>query len=378
MADDPYDIAVIGGGLAGLCLSIQLAVEGYSVVLFERDTYPFHKVCGEYISLESKPFLQLLGLQLDDWNLPTINKLETSDCDGNTYSFNLPLGGFGISRFQLDDKLYKLALAKGVVVLTDTKVNEVTLNQEQFEIITSKGNYTSTIAAGCYGKRSNIDVKLSRKFVKQKPNKLNNYIGIKYHIKYNHSADTIALHNFRNGYGGMSRIEEDKSCLCYLTTAENLACNNNSVQQMEKNVLQKNKVLKSIFEEAEFLFDQPLAISQISFDKKAQVENHLLMVGDAAGLITPLCGNGMSMAMHASKLASQVIHLFLQKKISRAQMEKMYTQNWATQFSNRLFAGRIVQSMFGNSFTTSIFLQSLRAFPFVAKQVIKSTHGKPF
>ena len=35
------------------------------------------------------------------------------------------------------------------------------------------------------------------------------------------------------------------------------------------------------------------------------------MVGDAAGMITPLCGNGMSMALHASKIAATQINLFL-------------------------------------------------------------------
>ena len=55
--DKIYDIAVVGGGLAGLSLSIQLAKAGYDVILFEKEKYPFHKVCGEYISLESWNFI---------------------------------------------------------------------------------------------------------------------------------------------------------------------------------------------------------------------------------------------------------------------------------------------------------------------------------
>jgi len=45
-----YDIAIIGGGLAGLSLAILAANANYSVALFEKEAYPFHKVCGEYIS----------------------------------------------------------------------------------------------------------------------------------------------------------------------------------------------------------------------------------------------------------------------------------------------------------------------------------------
>jgi flavin-dependent dehydrogenase len=39
-----YDVAIIGGGLAGLAASIQLSGVGHSVVLFEKEKYPFHKV----------------------------------------------------------------------------------------------------------------------------------------------------------------------------------------------------------------------------------------------------------------------------------------------------------------------------------------------
>src|SRR6187397_2364427 len=71
----------------------------------------------------------------------------------------------------------------------------------------------------------------------------------------------------------------------------------------------------TIFSNSEFLYEEPLAISQISFDKKEQVENHVLMIGDSAGMITPSCGNGMSMALHAGKLAFEEIGSFLQGKI---------------------------------------------------------------
>src|SRR6476646_7323604 len=160
-----------------------------------------------------------------------------------------------------------------------------------------------------------------RAFVKKKPNKLNNYLGVKYHVTTNFPQDTIALHNFKDGYCGISRVEENKYCVCYLTTAQNLTASNNSIAVMEKNILHKNPLLKQIFESSEIIYDSPITISQISFDNKSQIEDHVLMVGDAAGMITPLCGNGMSMAFHGSKLAADAIQLFLRHKIPRKEME---------------------------------------------------------
>jgi len=378
MTDKHYDIAVIGGGLAGLALAIQSAKQGYTVVLFEKEKYPYHKVCGEYISMESWNFLESLGIPLSQLNLPIIKQLEVSSPRGNVFRHELPLGGFGISRYKLDEMLATIARQLNVLLLEETKVNDVIFQNDAFIIHSTSGKFTATVAAGCFGKRSNLDVKWTRNFVQQKPNKLNNYIGVKYHININRPADVIALHNFENGYCGISQIEDGKHCLCYLTTAVNLQKSNNSIEQMEKNILCKNPQLKQLFAEAEFLYDSPVTISQISFEQKQQVEHHVLMIGDAAGMITPLCGNGMSMAMHGSKLAFEQVHAFLQQQITRPQMEEFYRRHWQQQFANRLKTGRVIQGLFGQSGITNLFINSIKALPFLAKPLIRLTHGKSY
>src|SRR5215212_1210229 len=108
-----YDIAITGGGLGGLALSIQSARAGYKTILFEKEQYPFHRVCGEYISLESWNFLEELGLPLSDMNLPVIKRLLVSSPNGNTLQHRLGLGGFGISRYAIDHELAKIACHAG-------------------------------------------------------------------------------------------------------------------------------------------------------------------------------------------------------------------------------------------------------------------------
>lgn len=373
-----YDVTVIGGGLAGLALTIQLANAGYGVAIFEKEKYPFHKVCGEYISFESWDFLQSLGLPLAKMELPVIKKLIVSSPNGNYLEQRLPLGGFGVSRYTLDDELRKIAIDAGVAVYDQCKVDEVVFEIDQFKLETTVGYFESKVCCGCFGKRSNIDVKLKRKFITQQNNKLNNFIGVKYHLKTNLEPDTIALHNFKNGYCGISRIEEDKFCLCYLTNAANLKNNKNSITQMELNVLHKNPHLKSIFENSEHLYKAPVTISQISFAKKSQVVDHILFAGDAAGMITPLCGNGMSMALHGSKIAAGIIIEFLAKKISREDMEKKYSEEWQRHFAKRLLAGRLLQKVFGKEKITDMFVALMKKLPFFTKQLIKQTHGDSF
>ena len=62
-----------------------------------KNSYPKHKVCGEYISNEVIPYLNFLELiQLKkDKNC----KVQISTTEGNLISGELPLGGFGMVDF---------------------------------------------------------------------------------------------------------------------------------------------------------------------------------------------------------------------------------------------------------------------------------------
>ena len=371
-----FDAAIIGGGLAGLSLSILLAKAGYKVILFEKEKYPFHKVCGEYISMESRGFITRLGLNLEKFDLPVIKKLRVSSPSGNILTTELDLGGFGISRFLLDHELKKIAEESGVLVKEMCKVNDVQFLQEKMMVKFQGGEINAKIVAGTFGKKSNLDVKWNRGFIKKKQGKLNNYIGVKYHIRYDQPADNIALHNFKNGYAGISKVEGDTYCLCYLTSAQNLKEHHNSIKEMEQQVLYQNPHLKKIFTSAEFLWKDPETISQVSFDKKNQLHDHVLLLGDAAGMITPLCGNGMSMALHSAAISFEYIDPFLKGIISRGQMEQEYADHWNTIFSSRLRIGRVIQRLFGKPFLTNIFISTIRHFPFMIKKLIRATHGK--
>lgn len=373
-----FDVGIIGGGLAGLSLSILLARAGHRIIVFEKEKYPFHRVCGEYISLESWKFIESLGCKLSQLDLPIIKKLIVSAPNGDFIKADLDPGGVGISRFFIDNELKKIALGHGITLLEETKVTDVVFNDDSFTIIYNGGRISTPVVSGSFGKRSNLDVKWTRDFIKQKPGKLNNYIGVKYHIKTSFPFDTIALHNFKNGYCGISKVEGDKYCLCYLTTAQNLKENNNSIRKMEQNILYKNPFLRKIFTESEFVFPEPVTISQISFNRKLQVENHVLMTGDAAGMITPLCGNGMSMAFHSSKIVFEPINAFLNKNITRNEMENQYTHEWKINFERRLHAGRMIQKLFGKEFVTNRFIGIVKHVPFLINRMVKATHGKEF
>mgnify|MGYP001238719610 CR=1 FL=1 len=371
MDKETYDCGIIGAGLAGLSTAILLSRLGYKVLVLEQKKFPMHKVCGEYVSMESYDFLENLGLPLSKMNLPMIRKVNISAPNGSMLSEELDLGGFGISRYWMDDLLAKKSVEFGTTLKENTKVFDVKYKDEGFEIFTNNGNYATKLCIGSFGKYPLFSMKHIKKSI--------NYIGVKYHIKSDYiKRDVIELHNFKDGYCGVSAIEDGMACLCYLTTAENLKIHGNSIQELEKKVLMKNKYLKRIFERSVFLFDRPLVISNVTFESKRPVWNNILMVGDASGSIAPLCGNGMSMAFRGASILSELLIKFLNGQIDRNELHKIYNEKWQENFKTRIKAGFYLQKLFGRNLLTIIAISTLRYLPFISKRLIKLTHGHKF
>ena len=367
------DVIIIGGGLAGLCNAIHLSKHGKKVLLIEKNEYPKHKVCGEYISNEVLPYLEFLDLNPFDYGAVKIKNFQLSTTKSNLISAKLPLGGFGISRHQLDFVLSEKAKENGVRILKDSVVN-IEFSGNIFSIETKENKkFTSKIAIGAFGKRSLLDVKMNRKFIQKKAP----YLGVKIHVKGDFPEDLVALHNFKGGYCGVSKVEKNAINLCYITNYASFKKYKN-IEDFQEQVVFKNKFLKELFHNSEAIFEKPLTISQISFETKKPVENHILMCGDSAGMIHPLCGNGMSMAIQSAQFASVLILNYLNGALSsRKEFEKEYIRKWNKKFGVRLKAGHFIAMLFRKDKVAAALLQILKKLPFLLPLIIKQTHGKP-
>jgi flavin-dependent dehydrogenase len=371
------DVIVIGGGLAGLFNALLLNRAGLKVTVIEKKTYPMHRVCGEYISNEVIPFLHTLDIDLDELNVARINRLEVTAVSGAKLSQKLDLGGFGLSRYTFDNLLYQKGLAEGVNFMTGTRVEDIHFVNNHFEVITPGNVLTAPLVIGAFGKRSNLDQKLKRPFfLKRSP-----YLAVKFHIRMDLPDDLIQLNNYKDGYCGVSKTDGDRYCMCYMAHRDDLR-KYGTLQGLEENVIRKNPYLDDIFRNADFLLDKPEVINEISFEKKAPVDDHILMSGDTAGMIAPLCGNGMTMAIHSAKILSEKIMKYYRpgnfSTKNRAALEADYTQSWNSQFARRLWVGRQLQRLFGNNNSTALTLHVLNNMPAVSRFLISKTHGKPF
>jgi len=259
----------------------------------------------------------------------------------------------------------------GCTVIKAT-VTKVTFNENAFTVMTENQILIAEIVLGAFGKRSNVDQVLKRNFM----NKTAPWLAVKGHYSGEFPDDVVALHNFKGGYCGITKVEDNTINMCYLADLKSFKKHKN-ITEFEQNVLYKNKHIKYFFENSTLLFDKPLTISQISFDKKPIIENHILMIGDTAGLIHPLCGNGMAMAMHSAKISSElIVDYYTGKIVSRKLLEKKFKQQWKQNFEKRLLIGNLLSKALQHQTITTVLIRIATMFPSLLPLIIKQTHGK--
>jgi len=364
-------VIIIGGGLAGLTAAIHLSKIGIEVTLIEKNDFPKHKVCGEYISNEVLPYLGWLGLDIASLQPRSIFNFLFSTESGKSVSGKLPLGGFGISRYELDHFLYRKALDNKCRIIKDTATGIIFSNDE-FTVKLSEGEVRSKIVIGAFGKRSNMDQKLDREFIGKK----SPWLAVKGHFKGDFPSDLVGLYNFKGGYCGISNVENNTINICYLADYATFK-KYKDIDEYQTAVLYKNPSLKAVLEKVSPIFDKPLAISQISFSDKKCIENHILMIGDTAGLIHPLCGNGMAMAIHSAKMVSEHVSQYLSGAINRELLEQNYKAEWTRNFRSRLKTGRILSKILQHRNLSERILGLIVFFPSLLPKIIRRTHGKP-
>ncbi len=370
-----YDVAIIGGGIAGLSLAIDLGRNGFSVALLEKGSYPRHKVCGEYISKESQDYLYSLCPELRNYKLPQIQKFRLTSTCKRDYQVQLDLGGFGISRYLLEELLYKQAINEGVKVMLHTRAGNIHHDDvsSAYQISTGTETITTTFVCNATGRKSNFSINDNH----HTSNKTN-YVGVKYHVRLERDSSLIEIHSFPGGYCGISDVEDGKSCLCYIVNSKYLKQHENSFLHLEKSVLSKNKNLKHIFSRATFLTEKPVTVSGIHFRIRKPWDAGCFFLGDAAGCIAPLTGNGMSMALRAAGSLSKILTEYLIRKNAALHPEKAYEHFWNMEFSNRIRFSRHLQKLSEYPWLSNLSINLMNSFPGIARSVIASTHGHPF
>ncbi|WP_209329259.1 NAD(P)/FAD-dependent oxidoreductase [Lunatimonas salinarum] len=360
-----HPVVIVGAGLAGLSLCIELVRRGIPVLVLEKETFPRQKVCGEYISQESESYLNQLGLET--YSLPHMDTLHLTSLGGREASVPLPRGGFGLSRWTMDFRLAEIAQREGAEIRFGVSVRSIEGNVVQ----TLQGDtIQASFVVGAYGRSNRLSgIRL--------PKRSSAFIGVKYHVASNAPANTIEMHVFRGGYCGFSKVDGDRYCLCYLANAAPLKTLGGNIEVFEREHLFRNRHLRERFSEVTFLGER-VTTSQFHFSTHGGHYQDQLLLGDASGFIPPITGNGMSLALRSGAYLAPLLAegwLGRRSKESLYRAQQAYVANYLRE---RIRKGVFLQNLLlrQNFVSDALLFGALRVIPAVGRHLALSAVGE--
>lgn len=369
-----YDVAVVGGGLAGASTALQLARAGFGVLLLEKQRYPVHKLCGEFLSVEVAGAFERLGV-LDAVLAAGAQPIESvcvTTSGGAAFRAPLPGCALGLSRYRLDALLADAARSSGVEVRDGTAVRSVAGSLDDgFRVETDGGAAAARLVVGAYGKRDTLDRKLGRPFVAEHAPR----VGFKAHYEGVDLGRVIELHAFRGGYCGLSPVEDGRVNACWICDAGVLKAAGGDPEAMIARVFAANAALAGRFAAMRRVSEAFEAVGQVSFARKGLFDGDVCMVGDAAAMIAPLCGDGMAMALVGAELLAAHAAAFLAGRASPEALRRGYAAAWRGTFGGRLRLGRWLHEALTVPALAGPGVRACRSFPALAAWLIRTTRG---
>jgi len=381
---DHYDVAIIGGGPAGSMAAIYLSRFGLEVCLIEKKKFPRDVLCGEFLSEEVTALLKDLKLFDEFLELKPvlISRFKSVNESGTEIRSNLSFTAYTLKRSLFDNFLLNEAINSGVKVYQPAEADFIGREDNKFLVEIIKQNNKEDILVGvkkviaAYGKQNGFDKKLKRDFITSSSG-LN---GIKFHIPNysikNYPADEISIYTAKDIYCGMNTISEIETTLCALEKRTNVKT---SPRKRILKLLESNKNFGDLFEPGfeNMLNDLPIyGTGNIYFGRRNIVENHIFMIGDAAGVIAPLAGDGIGMAFQSAKLISSLLSDYNKGKYSGDQLEKTYVMEWNKLFLRRIRFALFVQNLVLNRVTNNISYSFSNIFPSILPVLIKATRNR--
>jgi menaquinone-9 beta-reductase len=187
------DVAIAGGGPAGLAAAIHAARAGLSVAVFEREELPRDKACGEGLMPPGLKALERLGarerLGREDW--APIRGIRYLQEDGSALEGRLPApGGIGIRRTALARVLLEKAQEAGVSVHARTAVRMHQRTAADVRVETDGGNWEASVLIAADGLASPLRAAEGLDLTTSGPRRY----GIRQHVRMRPWTDCVEVH----------------------------------------------------------------------------------------------------------------------------------------------------------------------------------------
>ncbi len=323
-----YDVAVIGGGPSGAIAAAVLATAGISTVLIERNLENI-KPCGGAIPL---------GL-IEEFQIPDeliekkLSSMRARSPKGRIIEMQMPNGYVGMVRREKFDNYLRSEAERAGAVVVEGLVKSITHSGDGFVINTLDDKVPSLrvrriIGADGANSKTAIDLHFP-------PNELK-VIAMQQRFKY-----TPAIQSFSDSIEIW--FDGDVSPDFYgwiFPKADHLAIGTGT-DDKHHNI----KILQKRFLEKIGITDEPYLDEAAKIPmkpRKSFTQEKAILVGDAAGLVTPANGEGIFFAMRSGKLGAEAMIKHLNHKTPLKSYEKEFRKLYAPIF----FGLEVLQSVY--------------------------------
>jgi flavin-dependent dehydrogenase len=307
------DALVAGGGPAGSTLAIALAEAGRSVVLLEKSKEAQHKVCGEFLSPESLPFLQRIGIDPEELGAQKIDWVRLAARDVLA-EVRLPAAALSLTRQTLDEALLQRAQRAGVSVMRGFRVEALSRSKEIWQARLVSGESQDVDWSGgrdAFLATGKHDVHGWARTAKRVQGEL---VAMKMYFALTPEqraelAGHVELILYPGGYAGLQPVEGRRANLCALVTRQKLLSLGGRWERVLEHMQRCSEHLTRRLSGAKALLEHPLALSAIPYGYCTPVafdEPSPWRVGDQAAVIPSFSGDGMAIAFYTAERAAQL------------------------------------------------------------------------
>lgn len=314
-------ITIAGGGLAGLSLGIALQSRGVPVTIHEASTYPRHRVCGEFISGVTEETLTNLGIADCLEQATTLTSAHWSDRVGKLTEMQAP--GRGISRWRLDNLLQERFTMLGGTLCTNSRAART---------------HGVIWAAG-------------------RPRRPSSWLGLKCHARNLPLDADLEMFTSPGGYVGLSKIEDGRVNICGLFRKTRTRSPRAGSVLREGSLKGIGLLLQTLLDcslESVAMRIASADLEEASFCGVAgfqtgRQEGPEFSIGDAASMIPPFTGNGMSMAFESAECALGPALQYAHGRTTWIDAGKACAVSQTRRFSRRMTAANFLHGLLTNA-----------------------------